>query len=166
MLKTLLSLVLATTQLLLGSGSTLYLCLCENGFHCVDFGPASCTCCHSRAEQEEHVDHCGCSESAVKCDGGRAEHSKSDNDNIVSQIVPNDSCGCTHFQITNEQPTNNVRASSATDLERHFQFAAVLPYFLTNDRPFGDRFDPVGSRGSPIIPSQTLIFLSSIVMLC
>lgn len=163
MVKALLSLVLATTQLLTWGGGSLYFCLSENGFHCLDFGPASCTCCHSPADQNEHADHC-CSESAETCNGGHAEPSSSDN--IVSEIVARDSCGCTHVQVTDQQPTSIVEVFAAADVERHLQFAAALPNILTNDLPFGDRFDPGGSRGSPIIPSQTLIFLSSIVLRC
>lgn len=163
MLNALLSLVLATTQLLAWSGGSLYLCLSDNGFHCVDFGPASCTCCHSPAEQDEHADHC-CSDAAVTCDGDHAGYPKPEN--IASPIFASDSCGCTHVQITSQQPTSILQASSAMDVERHLQFAAVLPFVLSGDLPLGDRFDPACSRGSPPIPSQALIILASIILRC
>jgi len=164
MLKALLSLVLVATQILSGSGAMLYLCLSENGFHCVDFGPNSCTCCHSPAEQDDFAHDGCCSESAVTCDSDRSKHSKSEN--VAPQIVPSDSCGCTHIQITSQRSTSIFPPTSSTDVERQFQFAAVLPSFRIHDLRIDDRFDPGGIRGSLIIPSQTLIFLSSIVLRC
>jgi len=60
MAKSLLILMLMTTQLLAGSGGSVYLCISNDGSYCCfDTGPESCMCCHEEQEEIVHDPCCG-----------------------------------------------------------------------------------------------------------
>lgn len=169
MVKSLLILALVTTQLLAGSGGSLYLCISNDGSHwCVDSDPASCTCCRQEAEKtaesgEGDDSGCCCSHVAGSCDGDRDEHRKpSELPELAGQP-----CGCTHILISHpQQSPTAVRASSTTDAERLALLVALLPHALLHDQFVSDGPDPAFRLDSPPLPSQSLTILSSVVLRC
>lgn len=163
MVKSLLILALVTTQLLAGSGGSLYLCISNDGSHwCVDSDPASCTCCRQEAETDEHSGCC-CSHVAGSCDGDRDEHrTPSESPELAGQP-----CGCTHILISHpQQSPTTVRASSTTDAERLALLVALLPHAPLHDQFVSDGPDLTFRLNSPPIPSQSLAILSSVVLRC
>jgi hypothetical protein len=97
MTKPLLALSLMLMQLLPVGAAPLYLCLDGDGSVCIDFGPASCGCCH-----DEH--HKSATETNVAIGGhAGAEHAP---------------CDCAHIQIS--KSPGPVILSPTINLGRHF----------------------------------------------
>lgn len=163
MVKSLLILALVTTQLLAGSGGSLYLCISNDGSHwCVDSDPASCTCCRQEAETDEQSGCC-CSHAGGSCDPSNDEDQIPDGE---SQELAGQSCGCTHILISQSQSPTTLQASSRTDAERLSLLVALLPHVLLCGPFVADELDPEFRHSSPPIPSQSLAILSSVVLRC
>ncbi|ODA29090.1 hypothetical protein [Planctopirus hydrillae] len=165
MAKSLLILMLMTTQLLAGSGGSVYLCICNDGScTCFDAGPDLCTCCHD--EHKEGVRHCcgGCEK-----DGDRAPCSHHDEEQPVCPddiFVAGDPCGCTHIPVvmSSDQPTNVVRPSRSVEGERLFSLIALLP-MLAFDH-YAVAHPPLRWADPPVVPDFALTVVSTVVIRC
>lgn len=168
MFKSLLMLMLMTTQLLAGSGGSLYLCVSNDGYYCcIDTGPASCTCCH---EQEEIPHDICCSDPACEEESAASCYERHEDEAPEPQLglLAADPCGCTHIPVTlsADQPTTVARFSITTESERLALLLAWLPSLHVDDEvvpltsPHFRRSDP--SAG----PAFALTVISTVVIRC
>lgn len=139
---------LIAVQLLSWSGSSLYLCLCGHT-SCVDFGPATCHCCHSQSDRgDTWCAHNSCGEEDHFADGGTVVRSS-------------DSCNCAHVQIS-IAPAPTV-IDSASPAQGHVQAVfATLPAGTTREPRDSLGADYPAERGG----SSQLILLASVVLRC
>lgn len=144
MVKSLLSLVLLSAQLLSWNASPRYLCLDPDGSICLDFGPASCGCCRPEA---------------AKSDCCAAEHGQHDDHGHA------DSCPCTHVQISEAQTATLNRATAAPDAHRLVTSLAVAA-----DLSSAGCFPTASQTTVPMVPldlpSAAICQRSSIVLRC
>lgn len=158
MVKSLLILMLVATQLVSGSGGSVYLCVKSDGTYCcLDSGPASCNCCQD--ELPETLADSDCGDAACQCH---------DRDGVQQSVaIEDDGCGCTHIPliVVVEQPARIVRTAMATDVERLALLVAWSPAFY-----FGDDVPvswPPNTGGQPTgIPDFALTIISTVVIRC
>lgn len=168
MLKSFLILMLMTTQLLAGSGRSVYLCIGDDGsFCCLDMGPASCTCC---ADQEVEISEehsgcgCGCDESKSSRDSERSSRMEPSAESILRS---GDLCGCTHILLSSEQPSLRVaRMSGAVDADYFAQFAAETPAVSGTGAAIDARHSCRQRFRPPTISSHALTVLSCVSIRC
>lgn len=169
MIKSALILMLVTTQLLAGSGGSVYLCISNDGsFYCLDAGPSTCSCGTRQATSlgdADDADKDGCS----CCSHCRASkpHNERDLAPITELSSSEDSSGCTHILLSHDQgPSQVARSTSAADMDRLLHLAghlrAVTPMLSVIDCgcSLRERF------WLPAIPSQTMAVLSSVLIQC
>lgn len=164
MAKSLLILMLMTTQLLSGTCGSLHLCISSDGsFCCIDAGPESCTCCHGHddasheacleeAESEDCCEHC--EQLAIQSD--------------AQGLVATDGCGCVHIplMVTSSQPTTVARDTTRESVERYFLLVALLPSLLNGSGQYV-AFSPHHSWFEPsVVPDFALIVISTVVIRC
>lgn len=115
MIRSLLVLLLVATQLLAGSGGSVYLCIGRDGTACLDAGPESCTGCHDHDETADSV----CAGASCMPSCGHHHHEQS-SPPAEDQRAAADPCGCTHIplMVAASQPTTRSRGSIATETER------------------------------------------------
>ncbi|MBS0207766.1 MAG: hypothetical protein JSS27_02320 [Planctomycetes bacterium] len=115
MARLLLILMLMTTQLLTGSGASVYLCVGSNGSYCFDSGPDSCSCCHE--EHETTGDGCKHEHDDAACNHHDESQPVQPGTDRLTALDP---CGCTHIPVMlpSDQPTNASRAAVKVDVER------------------------------------------------
>lgn len=176
MVKSFLILMLITTQLLAGSGGSVYLCIRNDGsFCCLDQGPTTCTCCD---DQETDFDnpHALATEkpSGCGCDCGTAESTRECDNNDFTEparelvpLVSDDPCGCTHILLSYDQPSARVaRMSDAPDGNQFYQYTADLDAVSVIDGVNGFRHSPARRFWPPTSPSQALMTLSWVLIQC
>jgi hypothetical protein len=162
MARSLLILMLMTTQLLAGSGASVYLCIGSGGSYCLDAGPDSCTCCH-----EEH----GNTGDGCKHEHGDSACNHHDQDPQPIQLGTDgltavDQCGCTHIPVmlSSDLPTSTARTSVTLDVERLASLVALPLECRVNewlvDQPAFHRSDP------PPVATFTLTVVSTVVIRC
>lgn len=164
MAKSLLILMLVATQLLAGSGGSLYLCISGDGSYCcLDSGPGSCTCCH---EQDDDPQACAsdCHEVTCSC------HDRHETPAEPTVEIAKEGCGCIHIPliVSAEQPTRVVRTATTTDAERLTQLIASPPS-LDIGRAISVASPSASWGGPPAVPQFALIALtvvSTIVIRC
>lgn len=123
MIKSFLILMLATTQLLTGSGGSVYLCIKNDGtFCCLDTGAEACRrCVDELPVVEEEPSGCACCREADS--PTLPLHESAAASKFVSALVSGDACGCTHVLIARDPAHAKLSRSSALlDVQ---QFAAV-----------------------------------------
>jgi hypothetical protein len=168
MAKSLLILMLMTTQLLAGSGGSLYLCVSNDGSYCcIDTGPASCTCCH---DHEKIPDVACCSDPA--CEDESAASSCEHHQDEAPQprqidLLVGDPCGCTHVpvMISSDQPTTVARSSITAEAERlslqiAFLSAPCVGIEVAAPAP------PLRWSGPPAVADFALTVISTVVIRC
>lgn len=161
MAKSLLILMLVATQLLAGSGGSLYLCISGDGSCCcLDSGPGSCTCCH---EPDDDPQACAsdCDEVACRCHDGRETPA------APTVEIANDDCGCIHIPliVSAEQPTRVVRTATTTDAERLTQLIASPPS-LDIGHTISVASPPASWGRPPAVPQFALTVISTVVIRC
>jgi hypothetical protein len=167
MTKSLLILMLMTTQLLAGTCGSLSLCISNDGSYCcIDTGSASCTCCqfHGEILHDACCDEPGCEAVSECC----SEHHDEEFLNPDPHgIVASDRCGCTHIPlaISSSQVTTVARSTMAEVIERCSRLVAWLPPLASGgetDAPSRHLrwFEP------PAVPEFVLIVLSTVVIRC
>ncbi|WP_437186511.1 hypothetical protein SH668x_003665 [Planctomicrobium sp. SH668] len=169
MAKSLLILMLMTTQLLAGSGGSVYLCISNDGeYCCLDTGPRSCTCCQEHQQEAAHETCC----SDAGCTEGIAEPSCGHHDETSpcpeqNRVVKDDACGCTHIPVAASagHPTTVTRPTVTVDSERLALLVAWLPTWLsgTDAASFLPHFR---WTGPPAVPDFTLTVISTVVIRC
>lgn len=169
MAKSLLILMLMTTQLLAGSGGSVYLCISNDGeYCCLDTGPESCTCCEEHQHKAAHETCCseaGCSgkNAEPECDHRNGSSPPSDQ----PLVVLDDGCGCTHFPVavSAAQATSAARSTFTVDIERLVLFVAWLPtrFSGADAAVFSPQFR---WRRPPTVPNFALTVMSTVVIRC
>ncbi len=165
MAKSLLILMLLTTQILAGSGGSLYLCIKNDGSgFCFDTDIAACTCCHKEVTKQIACVGCGC-ESAESCreleeqEACKAKH---------HGLLASEPCGCTHIpvMVSGEQATTVARTLVTTESERLTLLLAWLPSSSIVDQLAES--DPPRWRwnGPPAIPDFALSVVATTVIRC
>lgn len=166
MAKSLLILMLMTTQLLAGSGGSVYVCISNDGSYCCfDAGPESCMCCQDERETV-HESRCGgCEEDGNKAPCGRHEEGQPTcpDDDI---LVAGDPCGCTHIPVVmpSDQPTNVARSSNSVDGERLISLIALLPTLAFDHHAVAHL--PLRLADPPAVPNFALTVVSTVVIRC
>jgi hypothetical protein len=164
MIKSLLVLMLAVTQLLAGSGGSLYVCISNDGScWCVEIDPASCTCCRQELETTEGSGCC-CSHASGSCDPCNDVHGTPGGELLKFADQP---CDCTFILISHpQQSAISLRVSSRTDGEHLFELPALVQHLFLHDQFVGDGPDLTLKYSPPPIPSQLLGVLSSVILRC
>lgn len=165
MIKSLLILMLMTTQLLAGSGVSVYLCIGSDGSYRIDAGRDSCTSCKVTCGA-------GCNpcsdDSAGQHDG--LPCGTHGNDRLLQQAIETlaveESCDCTHIPImtSSDQPTRAARTSITVDLERFSSLVAQAP-------GIGLAYLPVPQSSfhccdTSTVPDFTLTVVSTVIIRC
>lgn len=174
MIKSVLILMLAATQLLTGSGGV-YLCIRNDGSCCcLDAGPQTCTCCddentdgHNQPTliaQESAACGCRCSDSGPSgtCD----EHRESQSAELAI-IALSDPCGCTHVRLSHDQTANCIaRAGSAPESSVYAPMCADLSNYANADAGTGSRLALCRRLATPPTRSGSLTLLSWVSIQC
>lgn len=165
MTKSLLILVLMTTQLLAGSGASVYLCIGSDGSYRIDAGRDSCTSCKV-----------ACGAGCTACsDDSTGQHDDlpcgtHGNDRpfqqAIEMLASEESCDCTHIPIvtSSDQPTRTARTSIAVDFEQLSVLVAQAP-------GIGFAYLPVPQSSfrccdTSAVLDFTLIVVSTIIIRC
>lgn len=125
--KSLLVLMLMVTQLLMGSGVSLYLCIRGDGSYHIDAGAESCDSCQISPETDGS---CGTSRAEQKCGSACDKHKQNNGrENIVEVEGPNAPCDCTHVPllVASEQLAQPARNVLPGDFEQMVSLAALPP---------------------------------------
>jgi hypothetical protein len=156
MAKSLLILMLVTTQLLAGHSGTLYLCVSDDGsFCCIDTGSASCVCCHD----EEKSAHASC------CSDPECEEKPTESQQLG--LSAGDPCGCTHIpvMVSADQPATVSRSSIMTESERLSLHIALLSASFVYVEVVAPSPHLCWS-GPPAVPDFALTVISTVVIRC
>lgn len=167
MAKSLLVLMLMATQLLAGSGGSLYVCISHDGSFCgLDSGPESCKC----AGDHDHQPSDGCRDSHCHhkseiCD----EVDGHENDEAFSplEFLDRDGCGCTHIplMLSSDRPIRFVRTSLMTQSEPLGFVVALLPFWNCAS-PSEALLANCRWNGPPVVCDFTLMAISTIIIRC
>ncbi|GIX05064.1 MAG: hypothetical protein KatS3mg114_0933 [Planctomycetaceae bacterium] len=163
MAKSLLILMLAATQLLAGSGGSLYLCISNDGSYCCfDSGPESCTCCIGHDEE-----HAACV--ASERDGCACQcHDRDGKQQAEPSVaIADDGCGCIHIPliVSAEQPTTATRPAATLSAERIALSIASLASIPCSHTSSVSSPPPFWS-GPPAVPEYALTIVSTVVIRC
>lgn len=167
MAKSLIVLVLMTTQFLTGISGSVYLCISNDGSYCcIDAGPASCECCHEPVEPSH--DACcaepGCEvASEFSCEAHDEDSPQPDRHSFAAV----DPCGCTHVpvMVSSDQPTTVARSSTAVDVER-LSLLIALPLTLGSGLEIAVPSPHIHWSGPPAVPNFSLTVISTVVIRC
>ena len=167
MIKSFLILMLATTQLLAGSGGSVYLCIKNDGaFCCFDAGAENCRCCDEEIPVvEEKPSGCSCCSEAASPALSTEESAPSSSFELT--LVSNEPCGCTHVLISQDQAQAKLsRMSARSDLQKFVQMAADLPGLVLLDGLISSRIASGWQYRPPTIESQALTVRSAVQIRC
>ncbi len=164
MLKSLLILILASTQLLARDGVSVYLCVSSDWVYSVHFGSDECPPCGGQKPNDEvsgehpsHGEECasqGCGTNPVD---RAASH-------VSSPSVSLDSCGCTHFPFVVEvaQPRGLYRSSAVSDAHRILALAVAPPSGMIEWQ--ADRRWASLQRNNRVLDSLLMAVISTVVI--
>lgn len=167
MTKSLLILMLMTTQLSSGSGVSVFVCIRNDGSCiCLDSGPTSCTCC----KKHDGCQHCACHpdtdcEETVASNCGC--HDNESPKPVQFGFLAGDSCGCTRFpvMVSSNQPTTITRSTIPVEVDQLALLAAWLPTLCSGVQVVSTQ-PHLGWRGPPTVPDFTLAVISTVVIRC
>lgn len=159
MARSILVLILMMTQLLIGSGGSLYLCVSSDGScWCIENDPETCTCCPVAGPHE--VGQCSCeSDVCSRCSEYSEAPESAQNDFKVANP-----CGCTHILISSEQVASSAQISTISG--RYLQVVALVPCILACDELARCSQSQASWNGPPQIPAFALSVLSTVVLRC
>lgn len=164
MTKSMLILMLITTQLLSWSGASLYLCIDSDGSYCIHAGPDSCTSCQVTGAGQN-----ACSDANLGQRGGSL-CGKHGEDRLIQHSVavvePVESCDCTHIPImlASDQRTRAARESIALDFARLSSVVAQAPAVgLVCLSVFQSGFHCCDASA---VPDFTLTVISTVIIRC
>lgn len=165
MSKSLLILMLMTTQLLTGGGVSGYICISSNGSFGFHFGSSSCTSCQVACEADGKSR--GDSNSQQSCSSSCGKHrvDRLKKVTIGTQGVAR-SCDCTHIPVTieSEQSTRVARKSVTADYEELASLVALLPTIGNCCQAISQT--TFHSIGIPVVPNFSLTVISTVVIRC
>lgn len=165
MISRLLTLALMASQLVMGGGVSVYLCISRDGSHwCLESNPAGCTGCQPEADVD-HLAECAHHSEQPGCHS----HESSERDDSCPTTADSESCDCTHLLITVARVnTPAVLSHQTTDAGRlcQFPFSELAVAALDRSLPQGCTPAPLGSQTPMISTSAALATLSSVVLRC
>lgn len=168
MIKSFLILMLTTTQLLAGSGGSVYLCIKDDGsFCCVDAGAKACRCCEEEipVAAEPPPAGCGCCRETAAPKGPTGDDASSSSFKFI--LTSNDPCGCTHVLIVQDQAYAKVnRISTRSDVQQLVQMAAHLPGLAALDGLNALRTAAGWQYRPPTVEPQALTVRLSVQIRC
>ena len=164
-------LVLVATQLLVGSSRAVYLCIkADGGVCCLDAGPDACVCHHEHlhtaldADCDHAQDHPQSGKSH-ECDHKHGRHelpsSRQDEHLVMSSLTG----GCTHQLVSTGHTASIAKSTVSHDVLDALQFLGTIPAILAVD-PQEWHCAEGAWRKPPLMPSATLMALSTINMRC
>jgi hypothetical protein len=165
MAKSLLILMLVTTQLAAAGRGSVYLCIDGSGeYCCLDAGPESCDCC--RHVQQQQPDAC-CEACEHEHPGSPSQHESNEKPQPCDgSLVAGDSCGCTHIPVvqSSAESRSAVRPSLSTNIEMSVQLMAVSATLSC----VGDAIarPPLRWADPPAVPNFAQTVLSTVVIRC
>lgn len=167
MIKSFLILMLATTQLLTGSGGSVYLCIKSDGtFCCLETGAQTGRCCQDEMPVvDEEPSECACCREAASPSLPIEEPAPISS--FEPTLASNDACGCTHVLIARDPAHAKLtRLSALSDVQQWAAIAVDLPGLIVADRLHELRFKAGGEYRPPAVESQTLILRSAVQIRC
>jgi hypothetical protein len=157
--------VLVATQLLVGSGGSLYVCFAHDGvWCCIDAGPNHCQCCNP--DCGEPRDACCMKSDLDVASSSGCPHRDTDHFSPhPSNFGTDDSCECTHIPvlIAASQPLAAPRSSGTVAEELAYLVAACLP---TAGGTCDAALIAHGSAVPPAFPDFALTVISTVVIRC
>lgn len=167
MFKSLLILMLATTQLLAGSGGSVYLCIKNDGsFCCLDAGAATCSCCEEETPVvQQKPSGCSCCSEAASPSLSAQEFAPSSS--VELALTSNDPCGCTHILIAQDHAQSQLtRMSSRCDLHHFVEMTSHLPGLISIASVAASRLASSWQYRPPTVDSHTLTVRSAVQIRC
>jgi hypothetical protein len=159
MAKLALVLALVATQFLSWNGGALYLCLMPDASrYCLVADPTTCKCCDSDDSHENNAS-CVCDSNAVS----RNDEKQPILGRTLTSLATNP-CDCTHVLISHENSPNILRGSWTPDSKQFVELATTAPLSLSC--VYLSEGGPTLWELSPLVPSQSLTLLSSVVLRC
>lgn len=117
MIRCLLILALASSQLLLTGHGGMYVCMGSDGAFCLETDPETCTCCKDGRHDEADHDTNACSCSCKKREVGLYALEGTSPASCETIVTNEDDCGCLHLVITSVQSAPATRTVHSFDLE-------------------------------------------------
>ena len=164
MIKSFLILMLATTQLLAGSGGSVYLCIKNDGsFCCLDAGAETCRCCVEELPVvEEKPSGCACCSEPAPPSEEPVQSSS-----IEPTLTSIDSCGCTHVLMAQDQAHAKAnRMSARSDVQQFVAMAADLPGLIAIESLYALHTAPGWQYRPPTVESLALTVRSAVQIRC
>ncbi len=165
MSKSLLILMLVTTQLLTGGGVSGYICISSNGSFGFHFGSSSCTSCQVACEA--HGKSCDDSNAQQSCNSSCGKHRIEQLNKVtIGTLGVAKSCDCTHIPVTieSEQPTRVARNLTTADYKFLASLVALLPTIGNCCQAISQT--PFRSIGTSVAPDFSLTVISTVVIRC
>ncbi|MES2788481.1 MAG: hypothetical protein V4719_02595 [Planctomycetota bacterium] len=172
MFKSFLILMLTATQLLAGSGGSVYLCIKDDGsFCCLDTGAMACRRCEEAipAAVEPQSSGCSCCSETAAPKLPTAKLLTEDDTSTSSELTlaSPDPCGCTHVLIAQDQAQARAnRISAQADVQQLVQMTAQLPASVALDGVDGSRNTSGWQYRPPTVESQALTVRLSVQIRC
>lgn len=163
MSQSLLILMLALTQLLGGSGGSVYVCISNEGtFCCLDAGASSCSCC---AKEEA-----SCTESGCRCSRNLFQPISDGVENTeyvacATSLIASNSCDCTHILLMVDELTSISPSITAAGAFDHVPVSTLLPLVYSGISSHVVAL-PVRAYILPTTPPLALTLLATIVIRC
>lgn len=157
-------LALIATQLLTGSGGSIYLCIGADGSLDIHSGLKACTSCKV-AEKADH--HCCGEHARTHHDSSCVDHGTQCPTHVAAKAaVTADRCDCVHIPVVvaSDQPSRVARTSVILNEHRIFSLAS-LPGHGGCDRQSVSRSMPYGIDKSEIA-NCSLAMVSMVVIRC
>lgn len=164
LVRTILILMMLTSQIIAGMGGSVYLCISSQGIN-LDAGPSACTSCdsvddhktperHPTCLKSDHHSSCGCGETPFS--HGLA--------NDVASI--DDSCDCLHILVTESSNVPATVTSSTAEIE--FRITISDAAILSQSQLDSSRFvqNVVASPRHQVVFDSTLSILSNVIIRC
>lgn len=165
MSKSLLILMLMTTQLLAGGGVSGYICISSNGSFGFHFGSSSCTSCQVACEVDgKSRGDCNAQQSCgTSCSKHRIDRFHKV---TIGTLGVAKSCDCTHIPviIESEQPTRVARNLTTADYKQLASLVALLPTIGNCCQPIPQT--AFHSNGTSVASDFSLTVIATVVIRC
>lgn len=173
MIRSLLILMLVTTQLLAGNCRSLHLCLSDDGSYCcIDAGPETCTCCQKHTD----VPHDNCCDKLAEplceavaqncCSHHEQAAPEPEDQHCQDAMAAGDSCKCTHIPLIVCSATPaDLRDTARQSIEPH---SIGIPWQSGgfNGLAAAPPLPHVRWSGPPVIAAFDLTVISTVVIRC
>jgi len=125
MIRCLLILALASSQLLLMGHGGVYVCMGGDGVFCLETDPETCTCCKEGRHEDADHDSTACSCSCTNKEASSRTVKSVPATSCDTFVTNEDACGCLHLMIANLQSAPVTRTVHSFDLEWNRSLTAI-----------------------------------------